>query len=220
MSACNIIKTDEAIYMFTDGASYYGDGTLGAVSQKVSILAPLNCALSCRGPADFGEELAQAINAAYSSFDELVEIFALAASNFYAIGSERYALCQTGPEVEVYLAGWSEARNQPESYVVTSHSLYGPAWGLQPLGPVAVSPFDVDLEARCAARKPGEDIISAGVALMEEQRKVRGTHAGAGPAVAGVGGFCQVTIIRPQSIQTAIVKRWDDRLGEPLGMAA
>lgn len=220
MSAVNIIKTNDAIYMFTDGASYYGDGTLGAVSQKVSILAPLNCAISCRGPVGFGEELAQAINAAYGSFDELVETFALAVSNFYAVGSERYALCQTGPEIEVYLAGWSESRDRPESYVVTSHSHYGPAWELQPLGPLAVTPFDADLQARLAALEPRDDIIATGVALMEEQRKVRGTHAGAGPAVAGVGGFCQVTVIRPQSIQTGIVKRWDDQIGAVLGEAA
>lgn len=220
MSACNIIKTDEAIYMFTDGASYYGDGTLGAISQKVSILAPLNCALSCRGPKGFAEELAQAVNDAFGSFDELVESFALAVSNLYAIGRERYVLCQTGPEIECFLAGWSEARNQPESYVVTSHSLYGPAWELQPLGPLAVAPFDADLQARCAALEPGEDVISAGVTLMEQQRLVRGSHARVGPAVAGVGGFCQVTIIRPQSIQTAVVKRWDDQIGEVLGEAA
>lgn len=220
MSACNIIKTEDAIYMFTDAASYYGDGTLGAIGQKVSVLAHLNCAISCRGPAGLAEELAQAINTAYSSFDELVESFALAASNFYYVGRDRYALCATGPEIEVYLAGWSESRGQPESYVVTSHSLYGPAWELQPLGPVAVAPFDADLDARCAALEPGEDVISTGVTLMEEQRKVRGPHAGVGAPVVGVGGFCQVTIIRPQSIQTAVVKRWDDRLGEVLGEAA
>lgn len=220
MSAVNIIKTDEAIYLFTDGASYYGDGTLGAVGQKVSILAHLNCAISCRGPKGFAEELAQAINDAYGSFDELVESFALAVSNFYFIGRDRYALCTTGPDIEVFLAGWSESRGQPESYALTSHSLNGPAWELQPLGPLAVAPFDADLDARCAALPPGEDVISAGVMLMEEQRKVRGPHAGVGVPMAGVGGFCQVTIIRPQSIQTAVVRRWDDRIGEVLGEAA
>lgn len=220
MSACNIIKTEDAIYMFTDGASYYGDGTIGAVGQKVSILAHLNCAISCRGPKGFAEELAQTINDAYGSFDELVESFALAVSNFYFVGRDRYALCTSGPEIEVYLAGWSEGRGKPESYVVTSHSLYGPAWELQPLGPLAVSPFDADLEARCVARGPSEDSISTGVMLMEEQRKVRGQHAGVGAPVAGVGGFCQVTIIRPQSIQTAVVRRWDDRIGAVLGVAA
>jgi hypothetical protein len=220
VSACNIIKTEDAIYMFTDGASYYGDGTLGAVGQKVSILAHLNCAISCRGPKGFAEELAQALNDAYGSFDELVESFALAVSNFYYLGRDRYALCATGPEIEVYLAGFSESRGQPESYVVTSHSLYGPAWELQPLGPLAIAPFDADLEARCSAMEPGEDVIGTGVTLMEEQRKVRGQHAGAGARVGGVGGFCQVTIIRPQSIQTAVLRRWDDWLGEVLGEAA
>ncbi len=217
MSACNVIKTEEAIYLFSDAASYWGDGTLGAVSQKVSILAHLNCAISCRGPRGFAEELAQAINGTFGTFDELVDSFALAVSNFYTVGKAQYEHCATGPEVEVFLAGWSESRGKAESYVVTSHSLNGPAWTLQPLGPLAVAPYDADLDARCAALKPGDDAIETGVALMEEQRKVRGPHAGAGPSVAGVGGFCQVTVIRPHSIQTAVVRRWPDRIGAPLG---
>lgn len=220
MSACNIIKTDEAIYLFSDAANYYGDGTLGAVSQKVSILAHLSCAISCRGPRGFAEELAQAVNGSFGTFDELVDSFALVVSNFYVVGRAQYQRCATGPEIEVFLAGWSESRGRPESYVVCSHSLHGEAWSLQPLGPLAVAPYDGDLAERLAAMAPGEDIISTGVALMEEQRRVRAPHAGAGPSVAGVGGFCQVVVIRPESIQTAVVKRWPDRIGEPLGAAA
>lgn len=220
MSACNIIRTDDAIYMFTDAASYWADGTLGAVGQKISILAHLNCSISCRGPRGFAEELAQAINGAFGSFDELAESFALAISNFYYVGRDHYAKCATGAEIEVFLAGWSESRQRPESYVVCSHGLHGEPWSLIPLGPVAVAPFDADLDARCAAIEPSDDIVSVGVALMEEQRKVRGPHAGTGPAVAGVGGFCQMTVIRPQSIQTAIVHRWPDQIGQPLGGAA
>lgn len=220
MSACNIIKTDEAIYMFTDAANYCGDGTLGAVSQKVSILAHLNAAISCRGPRGFAEELAQAINGEFDTFDALVDSFALAVSNFYVVGRGQYELCSTGPEIEVFLAGWSDSRERPESYVVCSHGLHGEPWTLIPLGPIAVAPFDADLDARCAALEPSDDIMATGVALMEEQRKVRGPHAGAGPSVAGVGGFCQMTVIRPQSIQTAVVRRWPDQVGEPLGDAA
>ncbi len=219
MSACNIITAEDAIYMFTDAANYYGDGTLGAVSQKVSILAHLNCAISCRGPRGFAEELAQAINGEFGTFDELVESFALAVSNFYVVGQAQYEHCTTGPEVEVFLAGWSEARARPESYVVCSHSLHGEAWSLIPLGPLAVAPYDADLDERCAALEPSDDVIAMGVALMEEQRKVRGPHAGGGPSVAGVGGFCQVAIIRPQSIQTAVVRRWPDQIGELLGLS-
>lgn len=220
MSACNIIKTDDAVYMFTDGASYYGDGTLGAVGQKVEILAHLNCAISCRGPAGFGDELAQAINTAFGSFDELVESFAPVVSNFYFVDRDRYARCETGPEAEVFLAGWSESRDRPETYVVTSHSLNGEPWSLQPLGPVAVSPYDADLGARLARLQPSENVIEVGVSLMEQQRLVRAPHAGAGPAVAGVGGFCQLTVVTGAGVSTMIVQRWPDVVGERLGVAA
>ncbi|MGO4666574.1 hypothetical protein [Bosea sp. 2RAB26] len=220
MSACNIIKTDDAIHMFTDAASYYGNGTLGAVGQKVSILAHLNGAISCRGPAGFLDGLVQGLNTAYGSFDELAESFALAVSNVYSLDQEIWALCATSPEVEVFLAGWSVSRDRPESYVVTSHNLHGPAWTLIPLGPVAIAPYDAALDERLARIEPGETIVEIGVALMEQQRRVRGPHAGVGKSVAGVGGFCQMTTIRRESIQTAVIKRWPDQIGEVLGLAA
>lgn len=220
MSACNIFRIQDGVYMFADAASYWSDGTLGAVGQKISVLTHLNCAISCRGPAGFAEELAQAINTAYGSFDELVESFALAVSNFYFVDREKYALCTTGPEVEVFLAGFSGSRNRPESYVVTSHSLNGPAWELQPLGPVAIAPYDAELDERLARLDPGENVIDIGVALMEQQRLVRAPHAGVGPSVAGVGGFCQMVAIGRDCITSAIVHRWPDVVGEPLGVAA
>lgn len=220
MSACNIVKTNDAVHMFTDAASYYGDGTLGAVSQKVSILAHLNCAISCRGPAGFLDGFVQAANAAYASFDEFVESFALAVGNVYAIDEELWAGCATGPEVEVFLAGWSESRGQPEAYVVCSHDLHGPAWTLLPLGPIAIAPYDEALAERLGRISPSENIIDIGVAIMEQQRLVRGQHAGTGPTVAGVGGFCQLSTVTRDGIWTGVVKRWPDQVGEPLGCAA
>lgn len=217
MSACNIIRLEDSIHMFTDAASYYADGSLGELGQKVSILGHLNCAISCRGPNGFGEELAQAINGAYQSFDELVESFALAVGNFYYMGRDTYALCDTGPEVEVFLAGWSESRDKPESYVVTSHDLNGEPWTLLPLGPIAIAPYDEALAERLGRLEPSENVGEIGVALMEQQRLVKAPHAGGGPVVAGVGGFLQWTAIRRESISTGILKRWDDALGEPMG---
>lgn len=219
MSAVNIIKTDDAAYLFTDAASYYADGTLGAVGQKVAILGHLNCAISCRGPAGFDDELAQAINTAFGSFDELVESFALVVSNYF-VGRDRYARCETGPEVEVFLAGWSVSRDRPESYVVCSHGLNGEPWSLQPLGPVAIAPYEQALAERLGRLEPSENVIEIGIALMEQQRLVRAPHAGAGPAVAGVGGFCQATVVSAFGVSTMIVKRWPDVVGEQLGLAA
>lgn len=56
--------------------------------------------------------------------------------------------------------------------------------------------------------------------IAEAQRYVESDHGNGGPAVHGVGGFCRATVITRDSIQTAILHHWPDRLGEKIEPAA
>ncbi len=84
-----------------------------------------------------------------------------------------------------------------------------------------MAPFDDALGAALEAMEPASDVLGAGLAIMELQRGLRGQNAGQGATMVGVGGHCQYVKITPASIQTAIVRRWDeDWIGLKLGLAA
>ena len=222
MTACNIIHEADAIYIFTDGASYHSDGTLGAVAQKVWPLAHLNCALVCRGPHVLMPALIGDAGTIFASFDELTAGIVPLAMATYARHKDALDLCSIGPDFDLFIAGWSEARGQPETYVVCSHGTSVEAWSLVPLGPVAIAPFNGDLAEWAAINlerlQALDDPNAMGLELMEAQRGLKGQHAGTGEQIRGVGGFCQVTRITPRSILTGILRRWPDEIGEPLGI--
>lgn len=222
MTAINIIRDAEAVHVFTDGASYRGDGTLGAVVQKVWPLAHLNAALVCRGPHTLGPLLVQRAGAVFGSFDELAQGLADLARSVSMESADIMRLCEIGAEFELFLAGWSTGSNAPASYVVASHDRYCEPWTLAELGPVAIAPFDEHLAEWCEINldrlMASTSMASLAVELMEAQRGIRAQHGSSGPTIAGVGGFCQWTMIGEQTITTGIVKRWPDKLGEPLGL--
>lgn len=217
MSAVNIITEPDAIHMFCDGAHYLGDGTLGAVSSKGYLLPHLNAAASCRGPTVFMDTLGPEIGRRFESFDEMVDGIVDLARDVFEREADTLARCQIGADFDLFIAGW--LGNQPVAYVLSSHGTNVEPWVLHELGPIAIAPYDAELGAKLEAMEPTTDVLSAGIAIMEAQRGVHGQNAGHGPAMAGVGGHCQWIKIARESIQTAIVRRWDDEFLERLGVA-
>lgn len=217
MSAVNIITEPDAIHMFCDGAHYLGDGTLGAVSSKGHLLPHLRAAASVRGPTLFMDMLAPEIGRRFETFEEMVEGIVDLAREVSEREADTLGLCQIGADFDLFVAGW--LGNQPAAYVLSSHDTNVEPWVLHELGPLAIAPYDVELGAKLEAMEPATDVLSAGIAIMEAQRGVHGQNAGHGPAMAGVGGHCQWIKITRDSIQTAIVRRWDDVVGERLGLA-
>lgn len=220
MTATNIIIQPDAINMFVDGAHYLGDGTLGAVSSKGYLLPHLNAAASCRGPSVFMDRLGPEIGRRFESFDEMVEGIVYLAREVFEREADTLARCQIGADFDLFIAGFSEARSRPEAYIVASHGTNVEPWVVHELGPIAVAPYDAEMGAKLEAMEPATDVLTAGIAIMEAQRGVHGQNAGHGAAMAGVGGHCQWIKITRDSIQTAIVRRWDDVVGERLGLAA
>lgn len=219
MSAVNIITEPDAIHMFCDGAHYLGDGTLGAVSSKGYLLPHLNAAASCRGPTVFMDRLGPEIGRRFESFDEMVEGIVYLAREVFEREADTLARCQIGADFDLFVSGFSEDRNRPETYVLSSHDTNVEPWVLHDLGPIAIAPYDAELGAKLEAMEPTTDVLAAGIAIMEAQRGFRGQNAGHGAVMAGVGGHCQWIKITRESIQTAIVRKWDDEFLERLGVA-
>ncbi|MBA4223374.1 MAG: hypothetical protein C0458_21810 [Methylobacterium sp.] len=220
MTAVNIITETDAIHVFCDGAHYLGDGTLGAISSKGQLYPHLNAVACSRGPTLLMDMLGPEIGRKFETFDELVEGIVDLAREVSEREVDTLQFCQIGADFDLFVAGFSIARNRPEAYVVASHDTNVEPWILHRLGPVAIAPYNSELAVLLEAMEPATDILSAGVETMEAQRRIRGQNAGHGPGMAGVGGHCQWIKITRESIQTAVVRRWDDRIGEVLGEAA
>lgn len=219
MTACNIIKTDDAIHLFCDGAHYLGDGTLGAVSSKAHMFPHLSAAALCRGPSQFMDMLGPEIGRQFETFAELVDGIVTLAREVFDREAGTLGLCQIGADFDLFVCGW--LGNQPAAYVLASHGTNVEPWVLHELGPVAIAPFDDAVSAALEAMEPAADVLEAGLAIMEAQRGLRSQNAGQGATMVGVGGHCQYVRITPESIQTAIVRRWnEDWIGLKLGLAA
>ncbi|GGD42532.1 hypothetical protein [Aureimonas glaciei] len=208
MSATNVIRKADAVHVLTDGVlSNWIDGRIQstALCHKVWQLPHLNAVVSVRGWALLGPHLQTLISTGASTFDELrLKVVDLIKET---IEFNRQQFGQSFQQwFDVIVAGWTEA-GEPSSYIVGNHDTYGwPAWTVTDLGDFAVLPADADMNARIQAAFP--HVHSAadfdpevdGVALVDMQRE-NPEH--------GIGGFVQLTTIRPDLITTKILHRWD-----------
>ncbi|WP_439496836.1 hypothetical protein [Bosea sp. (in: a-proteobacteria)] len=209
MSAISIFLTDDAAEVFTDAATYDGDGRIVSIEPKAYPMAHLGCVVNVRGSQAFARDFAPRISRAFWDFEDLISHLALAAEVAWEANQEMLNACHTGPDVEIFVAGWSKVRNRAEAYVVASHDRNGERWALTPIGPFAAAPFDDSCPLH---DRMTDDVLAAGLELMEAQRNVR-DEQGRG----GVGGFIQWSRVTRDSIHTTVVKRWPDAVGDLLG---
>lgn len=189
-------------------------------------LPHLNCALAARAPRLFLPLIADHLGGAFDTFDRLVEGLAVEVQTATIAHATLFGMCSLGDDFELYVAGFSEARQRPESYVLTNMTRHPglPAWTVVELQPLAVAPWDDDLagrvEAEFGADMAAQDPVDVGMRLMELQRGVKAVQVEGEGESYGVGGFCQLTVIKPVGITMQVLRWWpEDRIGERLGMA-
>ncbi len=205
MSAVTVFLTDESAVMFTDAVTYDNDNCILSIQPKACPLPHLNAVVNIRGPQDFAADFVPRLSRTFSSFEALVEMLPMAAEVAWDAASDE-VLAYGG--VEIYVAGWSHARNRAEAWFTTNVAAYGEPWELHRIGPYASAP-GVMLDAM------PDDIVSAGIAIAETQRAHRDEHGN-----GGIGGFLQMCQVTPHAIHTAIVHRWPDVVGDCLRDAA
>lgn len=225
MTAINIFRKKASVSMLVDGAGY---DALGIYRQPVLKCIPiphLRAAVATRG-SEAATPLFASLLARFTSFDQaLAEGAELIEDNFDDIQS----VLKRSPEAEcqIFLAGWSESKNAPESYVLTS--FFNPAQGLEPW---EFHP----LEEASAAPLPSPSAIAAaglaitsverfnpvidGVKLMEAQRATR-VHVTAderGDELCLVGAFAMLTTITAAGVEQRVIHRWADKIGERMNV--
>ncbi len=143
---------------------------------------------------------------------------------------DRYAFNDWEPasQTEMIIAGWSTERDRPESYVININDQLPPgasapgsivpqAYKLQEL-PACVSgpPIVHTTEAEAFGFSgvhiggPMEDIVAELVLQIEIQRRWGATQL----IPCCVGGFAELTIIRPEWIEQSVLRRWPDKIGQ------
>lgn len=226
MTAINLIRQRRRACIMTDGAGYDINGVVRAFYQKVATIAHLRAAVAVRGSAVAPMLFAAEFGARFRTFDELVEqggsvAEAVYDGNFGAITWSGHV------ELELFLAGWSESRNRPETYWLVSDDSHSRAalgvnaWEFIEAEPFQVAPVPTP-ELLAAQNFDVTDIervdpVRDGLKVMEAQRRFVGEMQTDGIArgpVSAVGGFVNLTEIREDGISQRIIHRWNDIIGQ------
>lgn len=223
MTAINIIRQKDAVHLVTDGAAYRADGTLHVKVQKVFPFTHLDAAMAWRGSPLLAPIFAAYASVKATSFDHLRSIARDMAMT--ALSETQDAIIGHGGDVEfdMAIAGWSETAG-PSSYFLCNHDRYASisAWQIVDLGPISLAPTNDAIDTALAAAYPHGadpdqlDPVVDGLRILEIQRKHPVDHAGGFGRVVAVGGFAQLTTIKPDAIEMKIIQRWPDEVGRPL----
>ena len=219
MSAINVLVQSKAVHFLTDGAGYDADRTFLMRGPKILPVPHLSCAISVRGPASARPILCELLSHVGTSYNELRSSAAEAvreACKFYA---PVFAQCSTGSDLEEVVGGFTD-EGLPDAYMVASHSRYGSEpWMVTPIEGLTFLPNDQKLHARVVASLPAGatpddlDFAKVGLAIMELQRS-NPEASSEGDNKCAIGAFAQMTTITVDGIQTKIIHRWPDVIGE------
>lgn len=219
MSAFYAINYGDRIELLTDGAIYMEDGTLIATREKVVRLASIPAAITARGamePLDAVGLYLEMVGAITGSFDaSMIQL-----DGFIAKMKE-----QGAPAFEMVICGISEQAGPVMAYFCTAQAY--PQFEPYKLYQV----FDVELCAGAALDSPAEmaaagitaDSVKDGLAakgadIMELMRRRAGPNPIKPdlPPLYGIGGHCDLTVIRPEGVTTTRLRTWPDVVGEKI----
>jgi hypothetical protein len=211
MTAINVIRHPDAIYILTDGAGFGEDSQPSALVNKVFPLPHLNAALALRGQFPMLVVLASALSTvAIDTFDELKRL--LPSIALQVASGLRPVMVSV--EFDLVVGGFSEASGS-DSYGVFSHDRHGLApWKVHQFGEMSVAPQSDEVQAFLWSFPEGmsaKDFTPEvdGLALLNVQRAT---------AEGGriMGGFAQLTKITRQGIGTRVLERWPVTAGADL----
>jgi len=201
---CVVCKQDH-VTLITDGACVEAGGRLAMVAPKVFLLPHLSAALAIVGPTALIPKLGAMFSIPETFDDLLAEAPAMARVAYDALGDMK-DFGDEARDFELSLVGFSETRNRAESYLIRGHERDRlPSWELSVADNIIVTPLPLHYEWPEAF-----DPLTDGLVLIEAQRRV------IGPLGHVIGGFAQVTTITRASIETKIIRRWPDVVGEKI----
>lgn len=233
MSALNCIRLSDAAVVCTDAAVYDAEGVIWRIAPKAMSMPHLRAVMATRGPALTTPIFAIELGGCYRTFDALVA----GVEKDFATLCEKHADTLSedeNPRIEMLLAGWSDERDRPESYMICSGDadvvpaeLIGAA--IEPLS-MKLMELPADMYSPAIPRDVldrsglmfGEVNVQVDLlfrAALELQRDIRHSN-GPGHLARLVGGFGLIHVVTKEGVNERVICRWDDHLGEPIDIAA
>jgi hypothetical protein len=204
MTAVNVIRHPDAVYILSDGAGFGQDGQPLALVSKVFPLPHLNAAVTLRGQFPVLFLLASALSTvAINTYDELKRLLPMIARQ---VGAGLGPVMASAAEFDLMVAGFSEVSGG-DSFGVFSHSRHGlEPYKVHQFGEMSVAPQSEEVQAFLWSFPEGMSATDFnpevdGLALLNVQRKTA-----EGSKI--VGGFAQLTKITRQGIETRVLERW------------
>ncbi|KQZ50726.1 hypothetical protein ASD54_10985 [Rhizobium sp. Root149] len=228
MTAINVLRQSKRAYIMTDSAGYDTEGVVHCFYSKTVTIPHLRAAIAVRGSANAVALIAAALGSRFSTFDDLVVSGGVVAEEIY----DHYFAIMTNcgeTELEIYLAGWSEARDRPETYVAFSSEapnrvdLNLPPWVFVEIDEFSAAPLpSEDLLQKVGFKDRSVEAVSplkGGLKVMEAQRITpltpRWLRGGKSHCFV-VGGFVTLTEITQSGVSQSVIHRWPDKAGRAI----
>jgi hypothetical protein len=235
MTAINVIISNRAAHLITDGAVTDPSGKLLMLMGKTQTFPHLRSAIAVRGSKNLIPAIVDFAGSLGRSYDEVRDC---AASKMRELAAtyEATLVGMYGPQVTQYdfvMAGWSKEHNRPSAFAVVSHDGHPglSAWSqfdlgeymLAPTSPGLVAEFERPLSeyvkdhAEGEAREGRESLGELARRIVERQRDILTIVTPEVGPVRNVGGYAQITTITRDTITSHILVRWNDLIGEKIG---
>jgi hypothetical protein len=192
VTAINVLKTEDAVHMLTDGR--VGAGAVIGTLAKMMPLPHLNAAIATRGPARLLGLMSLMLCTKTVTFEDLVaEVHRLewVCGHF----KEPWQIESLAADFDLVVIGIGQ--DGPKAYLVSNHGLHGlDPWHVLELPEFLVTPTvnqELPEAVFCA-----DDPLTELPRLVEHQRATN----------VSVGGFVQLTTVTAAGITTSIVRNW------------
>lgn len=203
MTAVNIVITDRAAHVVTDGAATRKDGTIGYIGNKVYSAPHMRAVFALRGYGVLLDSIGPSLSNYRTTFDEV-------AQGAWVPGiMSAYRGTGADEDFDLYVAGWSEERDQPEAYWLSTR--VAPELVQMPVNALFSPGTPETTRVSREVLFLGDDdetFCKAMVTIMETQRQTSTDEHRI------IGGFVQLTTITKEQTTQRILHRWPDKVGE------
>ena len=228
MTVINIVvqPSRQMAHLLTDGISYDNDGVVQNFCQKCIAIPHLNMAVASMGARCATRIFADKIAGEFLSFDHAVASADTALPEIYDDHLEVFEQA-TFADIELYLMGWSEKRNQPEAYIMlmceagSTLPHESVPFKLQAVIEPMMNPPLTAQDCRAAGLLPLPTTDRREVAdkmipnyhllhMMEIQRRLKNPIRPGFSPRHYAGGFALLTTINREAVTQRVLHRWKE----------